>query len=78
MSNGTFVLPAAERVVLAFEELLGRLEKIEPNPAAVFPEALEAASKWTVAEEESEELATILSALFFEALAALAREMREE
>jgi hypothetical protein len=78
MSNNLTYLPAQDRVVLAFEDLLARLAGITPDMAAVYPEAVVAATNWTLAGEEPEELAATLTTFFFEALEALAREMREE
>lgn len=77
MKIGTHWLPAEDRVVLAFEALIQRLATIEPDATKVYPEAFEAATKWTIAGEKPEDMALALTSFFFEALEELARRERD-
>lgn len=77
MSTDTFYLPKIERLLLAFGEFAERLEVMEPDTARLFPEALDIATRWTVAGEEPENMAEEMVDAFFVMLEALARELRE-
>ena len=77
MSAGTFVLPAGERALLAFEQFTARLDNIEPDRARLFPEAVIAAGDWIVEGEDVEDFAAVLVDGFLGLLAAMEREMRD-
>lgn len=76
MSTGTFFLPAAERVLLAFEQFAARLDNIEPDRSRLFPEATIVATDWIVEGEEVEDFAAILVDGFLYMLDALDRKLR--
>ena len=77
MSTETFYLPRLERALLAFGEFADRLAVMEPDTSRLFPEALDIATRWTVAGEQPEHMAEELVDAFLTMLEALAREMRE-
>jgi hypothetical protein len=77
MSTETLYLPRIERLFLAFGEFTERLQEMEPDTARLFPEAMEIATRWTVAGEEPDDIAAEMVDAFFAMLEAVAREMRE-